>query len=163
VTELVVPAGPGRRFRVPDRFLRYAGVGVLSFVFDAGTLWLLYDVGHQNLVLATSAGFWLSFLVNFVANKYLTFSATTNGGRQLRRFSVVVAVSYVTNLGIVTGLVALGLPAVVSKLIAVGLLTVVNFAAYRLWVFAADPADQAGSGEISAASSSARAGNTQDR
>jgi putative flippase GtrA len=121
--------------RIPITFLRYATVGVLSLVIDAGTLWLLYDVAHQHLWLATSAGFWLSFGFNFAANKYLTFSVTTGGRRQLLRYAVLVAVSYTANLAMVTGLVALGMPAVVGKLIAVTLLAVVNFGAYRYWVF----------------------------
>jgi putative flippase GtrA len=121
--------------RIPVTFLRYAAVGLLSLVVDAGTLWLLYDVAHQHLWLATSAGFWLSFAVNFIANKYLTFSATTGGRRQLLRYAVVVGVSYLSNLAIVTWLVMLGMPAVVGKLIAIALLTVVNFGAYRYWVF----------------------------
>jgi putative flippase GtrA len=121
--------------RIPRTFVRYAAVGLLSLVVDAGTLWLLYDVAHQHLWLATSAGFWLSFAVNFVANKYLTFSATTGGRRQLMRYAVVLALSYLSNLAIVTGLVTLGMPAVVGKLIAVTLLSVVNFGAYRYWVF----------------------------
>lgn len=125
----------GQGLRLPDTFVRYAGVGLLSLVVDAGTLWLLYDVAHEELWLATSAGFWLSFAVNFVANKYLTFSATTGGRRQLMRYVVVVAVSYVSNLAIVMGLVALGMPAVLAKLIAVTLLVIVNFGAYRYWVF----------------------------
>jgi putative flippase GtrA len=124
-----------RRPKIPGTFVRYAGVGLLSLIVDAGTLWLLYDVVHLHLWLATSAGFWLSFLVNFVANKYVTFSATTSGATQLRRYCVVVAVSYLLNLAIVTSLVAAGLPAVVSKVIAVSLLVVVNFGAYRYWVF----------------------------
>jgi hypothetical protein len=37
-------------------FVRYAAVGLVSLVVDAGTLWLLYDVAHQQLWLATSAG-----------------------------------------------------------------------------------------------------------
>jgi len=117
--------------------VRYLAVGVLSLVVDAGTLWLLYNVAGRPLWLATTAGFWLSFAVNFWANKYVTFGARTDGTRQLLRYSLLVALNYGANLGIVTGLVALGLPAVVAKVIAVGLLTGLNFIAYRAWVFRA--------------------------
>jgi putative flippase GtrA len=117
--------------------VRYIGVGVLSLVVDAGTLWLLYDVAGRPLWLSTSAGFWLSFAVNFAANKYFTFGVRTDGTRQLLRYGVLVALNYLANLGIVTGLVALGLPAVAAKVVAVGLLTGLNFLAYRHWVFRA--------------------------
>ena len=62
----------------------------------------------------------------------------------MRRYTILVAASYLANVGIVSGLVALGLPAIVSKLIATVMLTVVNFAVYRYWVFAADPVAPAG-------------------
>lgn len=113
------------------------GVGLLSLVVDAGTLFLLFDVADRPLWLAASAGFWLSFGVNFFANKYLTFGARTQGRRQLVRYGVLVALNYVSNLGIVTGLVGLGLAAVPAKVIAVAVLSLLNFVAYRQWVFRA--------------------------
>ena len=121
--------------RLPRTFVRYVGVGVLSLLVDAGTLWLLYEHAGAALWVAASAGFWLSFAVNFSANKYLTFSARTGGRAQLVRYSLLVILNYLANLGIVTGLVALGLDAVISKIVAVAALTSVNFFAYRHWVF----------------------------
>jgi putative flippase GtrA len=121
--------------RVSGTVVRYVGVGVLSLVVDAGTLGLLYEVAGWPLWLATSAGFWLSFTVNFLANKYVTFGARAHGARQLVRYSVLVGLNYLANLGLVTGLVALGLAAVPAKVIAVALLSILNFLAYRQWVF----------------------------
>lgn len=119
----------------PGTLVRYVAVGVLSLVVDAGTLWLLYDGVGTSLWLATTAGFWLSFAVNFLANKYVTFGARAHGARQLIRYCVLVGLNYLANLGIVAGLVAVGLPAVVAKVIAVAVLSIVNFIAYRQWVF----------------------------
>ena len=121
--------------RIPPTVVRYVGVGLLSLLVDAGTLWLLYNVAGRPLWLATTAGFWLSFVVNFAANKYFTFGVRTDGKRQLLRYAVLVLLNYAANLALVTGLVGLGLPAVVAKVIAVGLITGANFVAYRQWVF----------------------------
>jgi putative flippase GtrA len=115
--------------------VRYGAVGILSLIVDAGTLWFLYDGVGTSLWLATTAGFWLSFAVNFLANKYVTFGARAHGARQLVRYAVLVGLNYLANLGIVTALVAVGLPAVVAKVIAVAVLSIVNFFAYRQWVF----------------------------
>jgi putative flippase GtrA len=115
--------------------VRYVAAGILSFAVDAGTLWVLYAVVGVPLWVATSAGFWLSFVVNFAANKYFTFDTRSNSGRQLVRYGVLVGINYLANLGIVTGFVALGAPALLGKTIAVGVLTVVNYFAYRFWVF----------------------------
>jgi putative flippase GtrA len=122
----------GRRHAV---FLRFVGVGVVSLVVDAGTLFVLYDIVGTRLWVATSAGFWLSFAVNFLANKYLTFEQRAGGGGQLARYAVLVLANYGANLGLVTLFVAVGLPAVVGKVLSTGLLTAVNFVVYRVWVF----------------------------
>ncbi|MGY2084922.1 GtrA family protein [Blastococcus sp. SYSU DS0539] len=129
----------GLRSRITGTFVRYVAVGLLSLGIDVGTLWLLYDVVGEPLWLATSAGFWLSFAANFLANKYFTFGVRTGGGVQLRRYVSLVVLNYLANLGIVTGLVALSVPAVVAKVVAVGLLWVVNFVAYKHWVFRVPP------------------------
>lgn len=121
--------------RVPASLVRYVAAGAFSFLVDAGTLWLLYAVVGTPLWLATTAGFWLSFVSAFTLNKYFTFGTRTNGPRQVVRYSVLVGVNYLANLGIVTGLHAVGLHALLAKVIAVGLLTVVNYFAYRFWVF----------------------------
>ena len=134
MTAVVNPETAARR-RVPRTFVLYVVVGVLTLAVDVGTLAFLYEVVGTSLWWATTAGFWLSFVVNFLGNKYLTFSLNTGGHRQLLRYGVVVAFGYVANLVLVLGLTALGLPAVVSKLIAVAIMVAVNFLAYRLWVF----------------------------
>jgi putative flippase GtrA len=121
--------------RIPSTVVRYVGVGLLSLLVDAGTLWLLFNVFHRPLWLATTAGFWLSFVVNFAANKYFTFGVRTDGRRQFTRYAVLVVLNYAANLGIVTGLASLGFPPVVAKVVAVALLTGLNFVAYRAWVF----------------------------
>lgn len=123
------------RVRTSGTFVRYVAVGVVSLVVDAGTLWLLYEVADQSLWLSTTAGFWLSFAVNFLANKYLTFGARAHGSRQLFRYAVLVGLNYLANLGIVTGLVSVGVAAVAAKVLAVAILSILNFVAYRQWVF----------------------------
>jgi putative flippase GtrA len=121
--------------RVPATLVRYVAVGLLSFVVDAGTLWILYHVVGLPLWVATTSGFWLSFLVNFAANKYFTFGMRSGGRGQLVRYGVLVGLNYLATLGIVTGLAALGAPALLAKTVAVALLTIVNYFTYRFWVF----------------------------
>src|SRR5947209_9535921 len=94
--------------RVPATFVRYLAAGVLAYVVDAGTLWVLYRVAGAPLWLATTAGFWLSFVVNFTTQKYFTFGRRSDSRSQLVRFSVLVALNYVATLALVSGLVALG-------------------------------------------------------
>lgn len=121
--------------RVPATFLRYVAVGLLSYAVDAGTLWTLYHVAGVPLWVATTSGFWLSFVVNFAANKYFTFGSRSGSRGQLLRYAVLVGINYLATLGIVTGLASLGVHALVAKTISVAVLTVVNYFSYRFWVF----------------------------
>jgi putative flippase GtrA len=121
--------------RVPATFVRYLAAGVLAYVVDTGTLWVLYRVVGAPLWLAATAGFWLSFAVNFTAQKYFTFGVRSDSPRQLLRFGILVGANYLATLALVGGLVGLGASVLVAKTISVALLMVINYFAYRLWVF----------------------------
>lgn len=115
--------------------VRYGVIGVVSFGLDFGTLYVGYRRVGVSLWLATSAGFWLSFLVNFAANKYWTFSAVDRTPGQLVRYAVVVAGNYLATVAIVSSLNALSVNYMAGKATAVVALTVTTFALYRGWIF----------------------------
>lgn len=121
--------------RVPASAVRYVVAGLLAYAVDTGTLYVLYHFAGFPLWLATTCGFWLSFVVNFTTQKYFTFGVRSDSPGQLARFLVVVGLNYVATLGIVTGLVAWGAAAVLAKTISVAILTVVNYFLYRFFVF----------------------------
>ncbi len=121
--------------RFGDSFLRYLLVGLTSFAIDIGALHLGYQYLHLPLWLATVTGFWLSFIANFAANRYWTFAGSPRPGRQLTRYSALVAVNSLGTVFIVIGLHELGLNYVAGKVLAVGGLTVSTFILYRRWVF----------------------------
>lgn len=132
ITGLGAPQPPQPRSELG----RYALVGGLSFAVDFGALILGYRVLSLPVWIATSLGFWLSFVVNFAANKYWTFGARTRTAGQIWRYSVLVGVNYLATVVIVAGLSHLGLDVVLAKAVAVVLLTASTFVAYRHWVFA---------------------------
>lgn len=129
---------PGRAPpRVGSTVLRYVATGVVSFGVDFGTLYVGYQHARLPLWLATSAGFWLSFLVNFVANKFWTFRSVDRPAAQLLRYAGLVAGNYVVTVILVSGLHAAGANYVLAKAFAVACLTVTTFLVYRSWVFRA--------------------------
>jgi putative flippase GtrA len=115
--------------------VRYLGVGVLSYGVDLGLLALGYSVLGWPLWVATSVGFWTSFAVNFGLNRVLTFRSTARAGWQLVRYSLLVAVNYLASLLIVGLAEHIGAGYAVGKTASVGILVIVNYAAYRWWVF----------------------------
>jgi len=81
----------------------------------------------------------LSFLVtlgwNYGLNHVWTFGAEGDVPRRFGRYLVVVAANLVLTVVLVSGLTALGLHYVLSKLVAVALIAAVNYVLYREWVF----------------------------
>jgi putative flippase GtrA/SAM-dependent methyltransferase len=117
------------------QLLRYAFIGIVSFGLDFAALYVGYRNARLPLWLATSLGFWLSFVVNFAANKYWTFRAVDRTGAQLVRYAGLVAGNYLATVLLVSGLAALGLSYMLGKACAVGALSLTTFLLYRSWVF----------------------------
>jgi len=124
----------GRNLDSP--LLRYVVVGVVSFTVDFGALTTSFKVLHTPLWVATSIGFWLSFVVNFLLNKHFSFQAPNRTSRQLVRYTILVTVNYLITLGIVDGAEAIGIGYLVGKAVALCLLTAGTYLVYRRWVFA---------------------------
>lgn len=118
--------------------LRYLVIGVTSFAIDFGTLYLLHGQVGWPLWIGTSAGFWLSFGFNFVANRFWTFQAHAHGSLgQIARYSILVLVNYGATVGLVTTFTWLGTGYLLAKTLSTASLTLTTFALYRSWVFRA--------------------------
>lgn len=115
--------------------VRFLLVGGFSYVFDVGLLILLHGVLDVPLAAATSVSFISTLLVNFGLNRIFAFQDTGLVGGALTRYLVLVLVNYGTTLLLVTGLTALGMSYVAAKTVAVILNAVMNYEAYRRWVF----------------------------
>lgn len=116
--------------------VRYLVMGGLSFAFDFGLLWLLYDIAGVPLTVATPTAFLASFVVTYTLQRLFAFRATASVAPSVVRYALLV----VANTALTTGIVALadsaGWPWAAGKLIAVAVTTVGNYFAYRYWVFA---------------------------
>ncbi len=140
------PAGRAGRLAVVARHsaVRFVLVGGVSYVCDAGSLYLLHGVAGVPLALATTLAFGLNLAVNFGLNRALTFDGATRGaaGGQLVRYLILVGVNFLSTFALVNGLAAAGLNYLVAKTIATALNAVLNYFAYRHWVFRAPEPDE---------------------
>ncbi len=114
---------------------RYLCIGGLSFIADVGILFLTHGVLHIWLPLATTLAYLVAFVVNFGLNRIWAFESNAPVGKQLTRYCALVAVNYGLTLAVVTGLAALGLEYLIAKAIATALTVLINYVAYRHWVF----------------------------
>jgi putative flippase GtrA len=116
-------------------FVRFLAVGVASFLVDFGLLYVLHGRLHVVLWLAAALAFSLSMVVNFSLNRAFTFGSSGPLHAESARYLLLVLLSLGATVLLVTGFTRLGCPYLVSKALSTALLAVVNFFAYRHWVF----------------------------
>jgi putative flippase GtrA len=116
---------------------RYLVTGLASGIIDLGLLRLLHGTLHWNLVLSTVLSYLSAFTANFALSRQWTFAHGRHArvDQQLIRYLVLVAINLAVTVGIVSGLVALGTNYLIARLIAMAIVAVGNFFAYRHWVF----------------------------
>lgn len=115
---------------------RYVLVGGLSYVTDAGGLWLLHGVAGVPLAAATTVAYAASFAVNFGLNRRVVFPGGRGMGTQLFRYVILVVANYIATMVVVLGLTGAGLNYLAAKTVAVVVIAVANYFLYRHWVFA---------------------------
>ncbi len=115
--------------------VRFVLVGGASFVADAGALFLLHGVLRLWLPLATVLAYGVAFVINFGLNRGWAFGSTGALGGQVHRYLWLVAANLVLTVVGVQGLTWLGLVYLGSKLVTSTVLAVLNYVAFRRWVF----------------------------
>lgn len=118
------------------RFIKFGITGVMNTLVDFLVFTVLSYVG-VNMYLSQVVSYGCGMLNSYAVNRKWTFgSGGSFFGRQMARFLVVnlslLGVSLIV-LNIGTG--TLGLPKLVSKLIATCITMVLGFIINRLWVF----------------------------
>lgn len=116
-------------------FARFLVVGVLSVGVDTVALVVLRELVGLPLALATTLAFALTLVVNFGLNMGFVFGVSGRLAGRLTRYAVLVVVNYGLTLLLVLGIAAVGAHYVVAKMVAVACCALLNFAAYRHWVF----------------------------
>jgi putative flippase GtrA len=119
------------------KFLKFCIVGSSGMVVDFGTTWLLKEKIKVNKYIANSTGFVLAATSNFLLNHFWTFQSEN---RQLSLEYLSFLLISVIGLGINNIVVYLLTERVkmnfyVSKLCAVGVVTIWNFSMNYLITF----------------------------
>lgn len=116
--------------------VRYLVMGGLSFAFDFGLLFLLYDVAGVPLAIATPTAFLASFVVTYTLQRLFAFRASDAVAPSVVRYALLVLLNTALTTGIVALADSVGWSWAVGKVVAVAVTTVGNYFAYRYWVFA---------------------------
>ncbi|MBV9911298.1 MAG: GtrA family protein [Sinobacteraceae bacterium] len=124
-----------------NAFIRFAAVGVIGFLVDAGVLTLLSRGWGMNLYLARCFSFGTASLVTFLLNRRFTFTGERQQSavKEYLRYMTVQSVGSLTNLAVFMVMVGLFPQFATTPVIplafgsAAGL--IVNFAGSHFWVF----------------------------
>jgi putative flippase GtrA len=76
--------------------VRYLFVGGTTFIIDFGILFLLHDTLGTTITFATSAGYWISIIYNFLINRHWTFDASerANLKRHISTYMILLVANY---------------------------------------------------------------------
>lgn len=120
------------------QFLKFGIVGAGNTLVDFGLYVFLTRVAHAYFLLAHVGSFLCAVVVSYILNKRWTFRDTSRPllSRQLGQFLVVSAVGAVLSSLLLFGLVEYaGLPDLVGKVLAIGIVLFWNFFANKHWTF----------------------------
>ena len=121
------------------RFIRFGIVGASGMVVDFGVTWLCKEKLHWNKYISNSLGFILAATNNYVWNRLWTFQSTSDAvAREYTLFFIIALIGLGLNNGIIYLLhERLHLNFYLSKLIAIGCVTIWNFVMHYVFTFRA--------------------------
>lgn len=116
-----------------QRFLIYLAGGAVSAGIDVGIFQALLIYG-TSLVVATSAGFFISLVVNYLFHAKFTFTSTARTS-SFGKYLIVVAFNYALALGIVSlGAMLLESP-LTGKILSLPIVALIGYFAGKYWIF----------------------------
>jgi len=116
----------------------FALVGAASTACHFATLWTLHQPLGVNLIVATTAGYLVGAVVNYLLNRNVTFSSSrTAHEAAVPRFATVVLAGMALNAGIMALLarIAPEINFLLRQCVATGIVLVFNFVLNRHWTF----------------------------
>jgi putative flippase GtrA len=118
--------------------VRFAAVGLGTFLLDEGCLILLRSSTKMPLGLDTALAYTLAALVNFVLSRQWVFEQASEGAKPrtaLIRYVIVVVVGLIVTAVLVPALQSAGVDYRIGKILVSGLVGIVNYFAFPMWVF----------------------------
>jgi len=108
--------------------------GVFAVVVHYALMYLALNLGSTP-VIATSIGFVGGAVTRFLLAYYHVFTPSRPKGEAAVHFVISLGIQMVLNAALLAGLLALGAAVWPAQLATTVLLTFINYAMYRLWVF----------------------------
>ncbi len=126
--------------KTSQQFFIFAGIGAIGTIGHYATLIMLVHVLDTGPVIATTIGFIIGALINYVLNYRVTFNSNKEHRETLTKFFSVAGLSAAINAAIMTaGISMFGVHYLIIQVIATCILLVLNFIINKYWTFADKP------------------------
>jgi len=118
------------------QFLCFAGVRAIGTLAHYGVLIMLVQGAGVGAVPASTAGFVVGALINYILNYRYTFASTRRHHETLLRFFIVAGVGLLLNGLLMTlGTKWLDLNYLLTQVLSTGFVLLWNFTINRIWTF----------------------------
>lgn len=115
--------------------MRFLTVGATATLIQYAILVVLVELCSVKPAPASTFGFAVSAVANYLLNKRFTFGSARRHREAAMRFLAVVLLGLLLNYAAMLLLIAVGANYFLAQLIATGAVLVLNFALGSLWVF----------------------------
>jgi len=119
-----------------QKTMRFGVVGVLTAVLHYGLLYLGVAWLHLNATLASSLGFIIAVIFNYLMHYNWTFGEPAPHGRTLRRYLVMIGCGFLINAAsMYLSEQVLGMHYLLAQALAMVAVVLWNFVLSNSWVF----------------------------
>ena len=122
-----------------SRFVRFAAVGGVATAIQYAILILLVRGFGVGPTAASSIGFVLSAIVNYLLNYRFTFQSNRPHGPAATKFGLLAATGLLINAAIMHLMTAAGVNYLLAQVCATGVVLFWNFIGNTLWTFGVGP------------------------
>jgi putative flippase GtrA len=122
--------------RLAYRFVKFAGVGAIGTAGHYITLFLLVHVVALDAVIASSAGFLVGAIINYVLNYKFTFrSRQSHSSTAPKFFAIALGGFFLNGAAMALFVNKIGLYYLLAQVITTGLILIWTFLANHYWTF----------------------------
>lgn len=123
--------------KTSQQFFIFSSIGAIGTVAHYTTLILLVQIIHTGPVFATTIGFVIGALINYILNYRITFNSNKRHRETLTKFFSVAGLAAVINgLIMSVGIIMFDVHYLTIQVIATCIVLVHNFIANKYWTFA---------------------------
>ncbi|MDP4094473.1 MAG: GtrA family protein [Bacillota bacterium] len=122
--------------KIIKQLTRYIITGVFAAIVEFSVLYCLRTYVGFSLILSNSIAYTFGFCISFLMNKFWSFEARGELKRQLTLYTILFGINLLLSDALMDLFNhRLGLSLIISKVIAIGIITLWNFGLYKKIIY----------------------------